>query len=104
MRSELQDKPFINISYLMNNMRIYRINNNYWLYHVNETDIIPIESKYAIKIKNEVLKYTNGCHLSNLTFAYPNTYKQQDKDKIKELCKSQFLDSKTLLSMLLLLK
>lgn len=103
MRSELQDKPFINISYHMNNMRIYKIQNNYWLYHVNETDIIPIESKYAVKIKNEVLKHTDGCHLSNLTFAFPSTFNQERKDKIKELCKSQVLDSKTMLSMLLLL-
>ena len=104
MKSELTDKAFINITYHMNNIRIYRINGKYWIYHVNETHIIPLESKYAIKICNEVLKYTNGCHLSNLIFAFPSTYNDKDKIKIKKLCKSQFLNKETLLGMLLLLK
>ena len=104
MKSKLHDKGFINIAYNMNNIRIYNIQNIYWIYSVNETDITPIESKYAIKICSEVLKLTDGVHLSNLVFAYPSTYKTSDKEKIKTLCKSQTLDKKTLLGMLLLLK
>lgn len=104
MIDSLKDFAFINISYEMNNIRIYKIDNNYWAYIVDMEDIRPIESKYAIKIVNEVLKYTNGCHLSNLTFAFPSSYAQSNKDKIKELCKSQVLDKETLLGMLLLLK
>ena len=104
MKSKLHDKGFINIAYNMNNIRIYNIQNNYWIYSVNETDIIPIESKYAIKICSEVLKLTDGVHLSNLVFAFPNTYKEEHKKKIRELCKSQTLDKRTLLGMLILLK
>ena len=104
MKSKLHDKPFINISYELNNIRIYKIQNNFWAYIVNESDILPIESKYAIKICSEVLKLTDGIHLSNLVFAFPSTYKTSDKKKIRDLCKSQTLDKRTLMSMLLLLK
>lgn len=101
--NSLKDSPFINITYELSNIRIYKIQNNYWAYIVDMEDIKPIESKYAVKIVNEVLKRTNGVHLSNLVFGYPCTYKQSDKNKIKELCKSQVLDKGILLNMLLLL-
>ena len=104
MKSELTDKPFLNITYELSNIRIYKIQNNYWAYIVDMEDIKPIESKYAVKIVNEVLKRTNGVHLSNLVFAFPSSYAQQDKIKIKKLCEAQVLDKQTLLSMLLLLK
>lgn len=104
MKSELTDKAFINITYELSNIRIYKIDKNYWAYIVDMEDIKPVESKYAIKIVNEVLNRTNGVHLSNLVFGYPSTYIVKDKIKIKELCKSQFLDKETLLNMLLLLK
>ena len=104
MIDTLKDSAFINITYELSNIRIYKIQNNYWMYLVNETDIKPVESKYAVKIVNKVLKLTNGVHLSNLVFGYPCTYKQSDKNKIKELCKSQVLDKGILLNMLLLLK
>ena len=103
MKSELTDKAFINITYELSNIRIYKIQNNYFMYIVDSDNILPLESKYAIKIVSKVLEKTNGSHLSNLTFAYPNTYKQSDKDKIEELCKSQSLNKETLLGMLLLL-
>lgn len=104
MKSELTDKPFLNITYELSNIRIYKINSNYFMYIVDMEDIKPVESKYAIKIVNEVLNRTNGVHLSNLVFGYPCTYKQDDKNKIKQLCKSQVLDKGILLNMLLLLK
>jgi len=100
----LKNNAFINISYELNNIRIYKIDNKYWAYIVSDIHITPIESKYAIKICNEVLNRTNGCHLSNLIFAFPSTYNDKDKIKIKKLCKSQFLNKETLLGMLLLLK
>ena len=104
MESGLKNKPFLNISCELNNIRIYKINNNYFMYIVDSDNILPVESKYAIKIVNEVLEKTNGSHLSNLTFAYPSTYNDKDKIKIKKLCEAQVLDKQTLLSMLLLLK
>ena len=104
MTDSLRNKAFINISYELSNIRIYKINNNYFMYIVDQTEIIPFENKYALKIVNKVLEKTNGSHLTNLTFGFPSTYAQSDKIKIKELCKSQFLDKETLLGMLLLLK
>jgi len=103
MTDSLRNKAFINISYELSNIRIYKINNNYFMYIVDQTEIIPFENKYALKIVNKVLEKTNGCHLSNLVFGYPSTYNDKDKIKIKKLCKSQFLDKETLLNMLLLL-
>ena len=103
MIDSLKDSPFINITYELNNIRIYKIQNNYWAYIVDMESIKPVENKYAVKIVNEVLEKTNGCHLTNLIFGFPSTYNDKDKIKIKKLCESQFLDKSTLLGMLLLL-
>ena len=66
-------------------------------------NIIPIVDKRAKKIANEVVKRIDGCHMSNLTFAYPNTFKDSTKDKIRNLCKNTELTQSVMLKMLLLL-
>ena len=69
---DLTDKPFINIAYEMNNIRIYYIENQFFAYVVDAENIIPITDKRAHKIANEVVKRTNGCHITNLTFGFPS--------------------------------
>ena len=99
----LEDKPFINIAYEMNNIRIYYIEHTYWAYCVDAENISPITDKRAHKITKKILERTNGCHMTNLLFAYPNTFKESTKIKIKELCKNQSLSEPIMLKMLLCL-
>ncbi len=101
--SNLKDKPFINLAYDLNNIRAYYIENTYWVYIVDDQDITPICDRRAHKISKKITERTNGCHMTNLLFAYPNTFKQSTKDKIKELCSSKFLTEPIMLKMLLCL-
>ena len=101
--SALTNKPFINIAYEMNNIRVYYIEHQFFAYCVDAENIIPIVDKRAKKIANEVVKRTDGAHITNLTYAFPNTFKDSTKDKIRNLCKNTFLDKNVMLKMLLLL-
>ena len=100
---DLTNKAFINLAYNLNNIRIYYIENQFWAYCVNETDIIPITDKRAKKIANEIIKRTDGAHITNLTYAFPNTFKDSVKQKIRGLCRNTTLDKNVMLKMLLLL-
>ena len=99
----LQDKPFINIAYEMNNIRVYYIENQFFAYCVDAENIIPIVDKRAHKIANEVIKRTDGAHITNLTYAFPNTFKDSVKQKIRGLCRNTTLTQPIILKMLLLL-
>ena len=101
--SSLQDKPFINIAYNLCNIRVYYIEHQFFAYCVDAENIMPIVDKRAKKIATEIVTRTNGCHMSNLTFAYPNTFKQTTKDKIRNLCKNTELTQSVMLKMLLCL-
>ena len=99
----IKNKPFINIAYEMNNIRIFYLDHEFFCYCVDAENIIPICDKRAKKICSEVLKRTDGCHLINLSFAYPNTIKESKKNKILNICKSKLLTQNILTRMLLLL-
>ena len=101
--SALTNKPFINISYLLCNIRIYYIEHQFFAYCVDAENINPIVDKRAKKIATEIIKRIDGCHMSNLTFGFHNTFKQATKDKIRNLCKNTTLDKNVMLKMLLLL-
>ena len=101
--SDLRDQPFINIVYDLCNIRIFYLRHEFFAYCVDAENIIPICDKRARKICSEVLKRTNGCHLVNLSFAYPSTFTVTKKNKILNICKSKFLTQKILTRMLLLL-
>lgn len=101
--SALTNKPFINIAYEMNNIRVYYIEHEYFCYIVDAENINPIVDKRAKKIATEIVSRTNGCHMSNLTFGFPNTLKDSTKDKIRNLCKNTFLDKDVMTKMLLCL-
>ena len=101
--SSLQDKAFINIAYNLCNIRIYYIENQFFAYCVDAENIIPIVDKRAKKIANEVIKRTDGAHITNLTYAFPNTFKPSVKQKTRELCGNTTLDKNVMLKMLLLL-
>ena len=61
----------------MNNIRVYYIENQFFAYCVDAENIIPIVDKRAHKIANEVIKRTDGAHMINMTYAFPNTLKTQ---------------------------
>ena len=98
-----ENKPFINLTFEMSNIRIYYIEHEYFAYIVDAQDITPITDKRAHKISKKILERTNGAHMVNITYAYPTTFKESTKIKIKELCKNQFLTEPIMLKMLLLL-
>ena len=100
---DLTNKAFINLAYNLCNIRVYYIENQFFAYCVNETDIIPIADKRAHKIANEVIKRTDGAHITNLTYAFPNTFKDSVKQKIRGLCRNTTLTQPIILKMLLLL-
>ena len=99
----LTDKPFINISYLMNNIRIYYIEHEFFAYCVDAENIVPICDKRAKIIANSIIEKTSGTQLINLTFAFPSTFKDSRKEKIRELCRNQLLDQSIMMKMLVLL-
>ena len=101
--SSLQDKPFINIASDLCNIRIYYIEHEFFAYVVDAENIIPITDKRAHKIANEVIKRTDGCQMANLTYAFPNTFKDSVKQKIRGLCRNTTLDKNVMMSMLLLI-
>ena len=101
--SGLTNKASINIAYEMNNIRIYYIENQFWAYCVDAENIIPITDKRAKLIANEVIKRTDGCHMINMTYAFPNTLKDSVKQKIRGLCRNTTLDKNVMHKMLLLL-
>ena len=76
----LTDKPFINIAYNLNNIRIYYIEHTYWAYCVDEENILPICDKRAKIIANNIIEKTSGTQLINLTFAFPSTFKESRKE------------------------
>ena len=100
---DLTNKAFINIAYEMNNIRVYYIENQFFAYCVDAENISPFVDKRAHKIANEVIKRTDAAHITNLTYAFPNTFKPSVKQKIRELCGNTTLTQPIILKMLLLL-